>query len=142
MTNQEPYILLVDDDEVDTLRLQRAFCVRGVRHPIITASTGVEALARLEEQGRPPAFVLLDLNMPEMDGFELLAELRDQAIRKSVPVVVLTTSADPRDIRRSYELGVAGYFVKPITGEEFMGVVDVIWAYWRASARPDSLELH
>ena len=104
-------ILLVEDDEVDVMNVRRAFKKNHITNPLFVAGNGVEALEQLRS-GKIPRerrIVLLDLNMPQMNGIEFLRELRRDPELKLTPVVVLTTSNDERDEIEAYNLNVAGY---------------------------------
>jgi CheY-like chemotaxis protein len=130
-------ILLVEDDEVDIMTVQRAFKKGNINNPLYIAGNGIEALALLRGQpGLSPAMpterriILLDLNMPKMNGLEFLQELRaDPAIRQT-PVVVLTTSNEDRDRLQAYDLNVAGYILKPITFGNFVELMVTLNKYW------------
>lgn len=141
MTENDFAILVVDDDEVDVMSIKRTFTKLNVHHLLYTAANGLEALAMLRGEGRPalsplPGLILLDLNMPMMDGLEFLKELRADPRLKSLTVVVLTTSNDERDKRKAYESHVAGYLVKPVTGAEFLEMMRVFNRYWTMSELP------
>ncbi|MBD0304280.1 MAG: response regulator, partial [Tolypothrix sp. T3-bin4] len=108
-------ILLVEDDEVDVMNVQRAFKKNNITNPLYIANNGLEGLAILRGNGDFPAMprerrlILLDLNMPKMNGIEFLRELRVDAELKQIPVVVLTTSNEDKDKVEAYNLNVAGY---------------------------------
>jgi CheY-like chemotaxis protein len=130
-------ILLVEDDEVDVMTVQRAFKKGNITNPIYIAGNGLEALEMLRgTTGKPsliPAerrIILLDLNMPKMNGLEFLQELRaDPAIRQ-IPVVVLTTSNEEKDRIQAYNLNVAGYILKPVTFSIFVELMITLNKYW------------
>lgn len=124
--------LLVDDDTVDVMTARRAFQRANVGAPMCTAGDGIEALARLRSDALPAArrVVLLDLNMPRMNGIEFLRELRADPALRATPVVVLTTSAGERDVSEAFALNVAGYFVKPTAFVDFVSLVASIHEYW------------
>ena len=125
-------ILLVEDDEVDVMNVRRAFRQFHIMNPLFVASDGVEALSMLRG-GEVPSerrLVLLDLNMPRMNGIELLRELRSDASLHTTPVVVLTTSDDERDKIEAYNLHVAGYLVKPVTFASFCDLMVTLSKYW------------
>ena len=125
-------ILLVEDDEVDVMNVKRAFDKNHIANPLYTAADGVEALEQLRE-GRIPRerrIVLLDLNMPRMNGIEFLRELRRDAELRSTTVVVLTTSNDERDKVDAYDLNVAGYLLKPVTFGNFCETMAALNRYW------------
>jgi CheY-like chemotaxis protein len=125
-------VLLVEDDEVDVMNVRRAFRQSHIVNPLFVASDGVEALAMLRS-GEVPSerrLILLDLNMPRMNGIELLRELRADPALRATPVVVLTTSDDERDKVEAYNLHVAGYLVKPVTFASFCELMETLNKYW------------
>ena len=125
-------ILLVDDDEVDVMTVQRAFAKANIANKVFVAGDGIEALQLLRTDGVPTArrLVLLDLNMPRMNGIEFLRELRADPGLRSTTVVVLTTSNDERDKVDAYDLNVAGYLLKPVTFTNFCEVMAALNKYW------------
>jgi CheY-like chemotaxis protein len=132
MRGQPPSVLLVDDDVVDVTNVRRAFERGALANPLRIARDGIEALDILRGDPAPTGeLVLLDLNLPRMNGIELLRELRADAALCTTPVIVLTTSADERDLRAAYELGVAGYFVKPVHQAELVGLLSAVMRYWQ-----------
>jgi CheY-like chemotaxis protein len=125
-------ILLVEDDEVDVMNVRRAFQKNNIANPLFVAGDGEEALARLRGGGVPAErrIVLLDLNMPRMNGIEFLRELRADPELGRTTVVVLTTSNDERDKIEAYNLNVAGYLLKPVTFNNFCEVMATLNKYW------------
>jgi CheY-like chemotaxis protein len=125
-------ILLVEDDEVDVMNVQRAFQKNHIANPLFIAGDGVDALAKLRSGDIPRErrIVLLDLNMPRMNGIEFLRELRRDPDLASTTVVVLTTSNDDRDKIDAYNLNVAGYLLKPETFSNFCEVMATLNKYW------------
>ncbi|MFE1748645.1 response regulator [Coleofasciculus sp. H7-2] len=138
MTN----LLLVDDDEVDVMTVQRAFKKNNIQNPFYVANNGLEALAMLRgtddstKVPRERRLVLLDLNMPKMGGIEFLRELRADPELRAIPVIVLTTSNEDKDKVEAYNLNVAGYIVKPVTFAKFVEVVATLNQYWMLSEMP------
>jgi CheY-like chemotaxis protein len=134
-------VLLVEDNEVDVEGVQRAFQRYKIRNPIIVARDGLEALDMLRGAGHAvpiqrPYMIILDLNLPRMDGIEFLKELRrDPELQDSI-VFVLTTSQDDDDKLASYSLNVAGYMVKSRVGEGFLGLCEMLDCYWRVIEFP------
>ena len=125
-------ILLVEDDEVDVMNVRRAFAKNHIMNPLVVAGDGIEALELLRG-GKVPTgrrLILLDLNMPRMNGIEFLRELRQDPELCSSPVVVLTTSKDDRDKIDAYNLNVAGYLVKPVTFDSFCEVMVALNKFW------------
>lgn len=125
-------ILLVEDDEVDVMNVRRAFQKNHITNPLFVAANGVEALEHLRggEIPRDRRLVLLDLNMPRMNGIEFLRELRRDPDLHYTPVVVLTTSNDERDRIEAYDLNVAGYLLKPVTFANFCELMATLNKYW------------
>jgi len=131
-------ILLVEDDNVDAMTVKRAFKDLKVLNPLVITTNGEEALQYLRnESNEKPCVTLLDLNMPKMDGIEFLKVVKaDETLRK-IPVVVLTTSKEESDIVESFNLGVAGYIVKPVDYKRFVEAIRAIDLYWTLSELPD-----
>jgi CheY-like chemotaxis protein len=126
-------ILLVEDDEVDVMTVQRAFKKGNISNPLYVASNGIEALAMLRDPSSMPTdrrIILLDLNMPKMNGLEFLQELRADPEIRQIPVVVLTTSNEEKDRVQAYNLNVAGYILKPITFGNFVELMVTLNKYW------------
>ena len=142
MIEKTTHILLVEDDEVDVMNVQRAFKKNNVSNPLFTAANGIEALEMLRGNGKPSPIprdrrlILLDLNMPKMGGIEFLREMRADPELRSIPVVVLTTSNEERDRVEAYNLNVAGYILKPVTLTRFMETMATLNKYWTLSEFP------
>ena len=132
MTERLLNILLVEDDEVDVLNVRRAFQKNHITNPLFVASNGLDALEQLRGGAIPRdrRIILLDLNMPQMNGIELLREIRQDPVLKLTPVIVLTTSNDERDRIEAYNLNVAGYLLKPVTFGNFCEVMAALNKYW------------
>jgi len=131
-------ILLVEDDEVDVMNVRRAFQKNRIANPLFVARDGVEALEQLRggEIPRERRIILLDLNMPRMNGIEFLREVRQDPQLASTPVVVLTTSNDERDKVDAYDLNVAGYLLKPVTFASFCDAMAALNKYWTLVEMP------
>ena len=133
MADRTLNILLVEDDEVDVMNVRRAFERNNVSNPLYVAGNGLEALEMLRDGTVPRErrLILLDLNMPKMNGIEFLQALRADPDLSSAPVVVLTTSNDDQDKLDAYRHNVAGYLLKPVTFSSFcerMATLDKYWA--------------
>jgi CheY-like chemotaxis protein len=125
-------ILLVEDDQVDVMNVKRAFDRNRIGNPLYIAEDGIRALEilRSSEMPRDRRIILLDLNMPRMNGIEFLRALREDPALHMTPVVVLTTSDDERDKINAYDLNVAGYLLKPVTFSNFVEVMATLNKYW------------
>jgi CheY-like chemotaxis protein len=133
MKNPKP-ILLVEDDRVDIMTVKRALKECGCENHLATVSNGEEALSYLRDpKNARPGFILLDLNMPRMNGIEFLQIIKFDDDLKHIPVVVLTTSRQENERIESFRLGVAGYIVKPLNFHQFMEMVRAITHYWTIS---------
>ncbi|VBB08921.1 Hypothetical protein LUCI_4204 [Lucifera butyrica] len=138
MRDKSINILLVEDDEVDIMNVQRAFRKNRITNALFVANNGLEALAMLRGQGTEPivptpCIVLLDLNMPRMNGIEFLRELRADPELCSLIVVVLTTSNEERDVVDAFHFNVAGYILKPVSFEKFVEAMATLDKYWTLS---------
>ena len=129
--------MLVEDDQVDAMTVRRAFKEIKIANPLVHREDGEAALEYLQDpQSEPPCLILLDLNMPIMNGFEFLQALKALPQLRRIPVVVLTTSAEEQDKCRSFDLGIAGYMRKPVDYRQFVEVVRTIDTYWTLSEAP------
>jgi CheY-like chemotaxis protein len=126
-------ILLVEDNPLDVDLTLRAFSKRKLANPVTVARDGEEAMQLIDgwETGElPPALILLDLKLPKVDGLEVLGHLKRHPKFRTIPVVMLTTSAEDRDVQAAYALGVNSYIVKPVSFDKFMDVAEKIEVYW------------
>ena len=130
-------ILLVEDDELDQKAVKRACKELKIINPLVITENGEEALAYLNKPDRiAPCLILLDLNMPRMNGMEFLKKRQIDEKIKLMPVVVLTTSKEESDMIESYKLGVQGYMEKPVDYKRFIEVMRAIHVYWILSLTP------
>lgn len=137
MRNSRP-ILLVEDDSVDAMTVKRAFKDLNVTNELAHSNNGEEALKYLrDDSNKKPCVILLDLNMPKMNGIEFLKIAKADETLKKIPVVVLTTSRDEQDKVESFELSVAGYIVKPVDYQKFVEAIRTIDLYWTLSELPN-----
>jgi CheY-like chemotaxis protein len=131
-------ILLLEDDEVDVMNVRRAFERNKIANPLYVAGNGVEGLEMLRSGAVPRGrrLVLLDLNMPRMNGIEFLRAVRSDPELSMISVVVLTTSNEERDKVDAYRLNVAGYLLKPVTFINFVEVMATLNKYWTLVEMP------
>ena len=131
-------ILLVEDDIVDAMTVKRALNDIKVTNILNTVGNGEEALAFLRNPNNEhPGIILLDLNMPKMNGIEFLKVIKNDDSLKRIPVIVLTTSQEEQDKIESFDLGVAGYMIKPVDYLQFVETMRTIDLYWTLSELPD-----
>ena len=112
---------------------RRAFAKRKLLNPLDVARDGEEALALIAswDSGKPiPAVILLDLKLPKVDGLEVLRQIKAHPLYRVIPIVVLTSSAEERDIKAAYELGASSYIVKPVDFDKFLEVATQLDMYW------------
>lgn len=131
-------ILLIEDDQVDVKTIKRALGDLHITNELIVAGNGEEALSHLQNhKNEKPQIILLDLNMPKMNGFEFLQIVKQDKYLKLIPVVVLTTSKEEQDKVESFTLQAAGYMVKPVDYLQFVDVVRTIDLYWTLNELPE-----
>lgn len=129
ITNSQP-ILLIDDNDDDVEATLRAFRRTNLKNDFMRASTGAEAIAWLRDRQAQPGLILLDLNMPGLDGRRVLAILKGDDELRKIPVVVLTTSSDERDIDECYQLGANTYIQKPVDLDGLFAAIQRLKDYW------------
>jgi CheY-like chemotaxis protein len=130
--------LIVEDDQVDFSIIRRALKEIGVVNPVAHVEDGEQALAYLRNpESVKPCIILLDLNMPNMNGIEFLQEAKNDERLRHFPVIVLTTSEEEHDKARSFNLSVAGYMTKPLEYRKFVEVMRSIDCYWSISELPN-----
>jgi CheY-like chemotaxis protein len=139
MQTEKP-ILLVEDDNVDAMTVKRALKEVSVAKTLVHVTDGEDALKYLKnDENEKPCVILLDLNMPRMDGIEFLKIIKADAVLRYIPVIVLTTSKNMHDILESFKLSVAGYMVKPVDYTQFVGIIRAIAEYWTLSRLPNKV---
>lgn len=136
MLNADETILLIEDDRVDIMTVQRALKRNNVKNPLRVARTALEALSLLrgedglEKLSPPPALILLDLNLPRMSGIEFLRELRSDDELKDLRIIVLTSSNEAKDRTAAFKYDVDDYIVKPHSFDEFTRAMATVLALW------------
>jgi chemotaxis family two-component system response regulator Rcp1 len=128
-------ILLVEDNPADVLLTAEALREGGVSHELNVVNNGTDAIAYVRSQGKYsdsvlPDIILLDINLPKKNGFEVLAELKEDPELKRIPVIILTTSSAKQDIAKAYDLHANCYIVKPIELDDFFGILKSIEDFW------------
>ena len=138
MTNDKIDVLLVEDNPDDAELTMRALRKTGITNSLIHLKDGAEALDYLfckgpwsgRDPGEMPKLILLDLKMPKVDGIEVLRQIKADAGTRTIPVVLLTSSSEEKDVARSYQLGVNSYIVKPVEFESFIRTISDMGLYW------------
>jgi len=141
MSDPDCPILLVEDDLLDAKSVERAFRLSGIENPLHVSPNGGSALEYLRERvaadGTPqPKLILLDINMPVMNGIEFLIAYKNDDALKHIPAVVLTTSKEENDRLEAYRNGIAGYIVKPVDFDAFREVIRRFDRYWSVCELP------
>ncbi|MBU2938166.1 response regulator [Lacinutrix sp. C3R15] len=123
-------ILLIEDDMIEIMKLNRTISTLKLDHTIIEANNGEDALQLLEQKDNLPDIILLDLNMPKINGIEFLSILKKDDVLKYIPTIILTTSNNQKDLLECYKIGVAGYVLKPLKYEEYVSKIEKLLSYW------------
>ena len=123
-------ILLIEDDMIEIMKMNRTISKLGLSHKITTANNGEEALKRLSISEKLPHIILLDLNMPKINGIEFLNILKNDSRLKHIPTIILTTSNNNSDLLECYKFGVSGYIVKPLKYEDYVAKIENLLSYW------------
>ena len=132
-------ILLLEDDSVDAMTIKRALKDIKMSNPLVHVPNGEEGINYLKNgDNARPCVILLDLNMPKMNGLEFLKITKADSAMRQIPVIVLTTSKDEQDKVESFQLSVAGYIVKPTDYKKFVEAVRTLDLYWTLSEMPGS----
>lgn len=123
-------VLLIEDDAIEVMKLKRTISSLKLEHSITEANNGVEALEILQEKGGLPDIILLDLNMPKINGIEFLTILKKDPDLQHIPTIILTTSNNRKDMLKCYQIGIAGYVLKPLRYQDYVTKIEQILAYW------------
>ena len=122
--------LLIEDDLIETMKFKRVLDGLEVKHTINLAENGEEALKILKQKAELPDVILLDLNMPKMNGIEFLKILKSDEVLRYIPAIVLSTSNNRKDILECYSIGIAGYLMKPLKYVDYKTKIENLVAYW------------
>lgn len=129
--NEIKPILLVEDDQVDIMTVKRSFKELKVMNELVIKNHGEEALDYLNNSSKElPCVILLDINMPKMNGHEFLEKIKQHTVFKDIPVVMLTSSKEQQDVDSSFELGISGYILKSVEYSKFLPSIQVLNAFW------------
>lgn len=123
-------ILLIEDDKIEVMKLKRVLTNLDIKHQIIEAHNGEDALHMLQVKSILPDIILLDLNMPKINGIEFLKIVKAEERLTYIPTIILTTSNNERDLLECYKAGIAGYVLKPLKYEHYVEKIEKLLAYW------------
>ncbi|WP_405381475.1 response regulator [Maribacter sp. LLG6340-A2] len=123
-------ILLIEDDLIEVMKLKRTVSKLNLKHSIIESKNGEEALEYLKSGKKLPDIILLDLNMPRMNGIEFLNILKNDEVLCYLPTIILTTSENRADLLKCYQAGIAGYVIKPLKYEDYQSKLNAVLEYW------------
>ncbi|GGD11753.1 response regulator [Hyunsoonleella pacifica] len=123
-------ILLIEDDMIEVMKLHRTISKLKLPHNIVEANNGEDALKILQKKDELPHIILLDLNMPKLNGIEFLNILKNDDVLKYIPTIILTTSNNQKDLLECYKIGIAGYIIKPLKYEDYISKIEKLMAYW------------
>ena len=123
-------VLFIEDDTIETMKLTRTISKMESKHRVVEAKNGEEALGMLRSGEALPDIILLDLNMPRMNGIEFLEILKQDDVLKFLPTIVLTTSENRDDLLKCYRIGIAGYIIKPLKYEDYENKLRKVFEYW------------
>ena len=123
-------ILLVEDDAIEIMKFNRVLNKLDLNHKIIETNDGEEAIERLKNKEIIPNIIILDLNMPKLNGIEFLTVLKSDDVLKYIPSIILSTSSNHKDMLECYKLGVAGYILKPLKYDDYVDRIKKLLEYW------------
>lgn len=126
-------ILLIDDDEIERMKFRKVCEKKQINHLIIEAENGEKAISLLNNSENSFDLIILDLNMPKMNGFEFLRKLKTEKDFQYIPVIIMSTSNNYSDLKECYNIGIAGYFSKPLHFNEYSSKIISLLNYWEKS---------
>ena len=126
-------ILLIEDDTIELMKLNRAMLSLNMNHKVTEVNNGEDALELLLNKEYYPDIILLDLNMPKINGIEFLSILKTNESLKFIPTIILTTSSNKKDLLECYNIGIAGYVQKPLKYQDYIAKINILLSYWSAN---------
>jgi CheY-like chemotaxis protein len=130
---RELKILLIEDDTIELMKLNRAMLSLNMNHKVTEVNNGEDALELLLNEEYYPDIILLDLNMPKINGIEFLSILKTNESLKFIPTIILTTSSNKKDLMECYNIGIAGYVQKPLKYQDYIAKINILLSYWSAN---------
>lgn len=131
--NKKLTILLIEDDMIEIMKFNRTISRLGYNHSVTESKNGEEALKILNKKEQLPDIILLDLNMPKMNGIEFLSILKKDNELKYIPTIILTTSINRKDMLECYKIGIAGYVIKPLKFDDYIESIKRLLEYWSSN---------
>lgn len=126
-------ILLIEDDAIEIIKFNRVIRTLELNHKVVEANNGEKALEILKDKEIIPDIIVLDLNMPKINGIEFLSILKNDDYLKYIPAIILTTSNNHTDVLQCYKIGIAGYILKPLKYDDYTDRIKKILEYWSAN---------
>lgn len=126
-------ILLIEDDAIEVMKFNRVISTLKMNHKIIEANNGEEALEILKVKDIIPDIIILDLNMPKINGIEFLQILKKDEYLRYIPAIILTTSSNHKDMLECYKIGIAGYVLKPLKYDDYVDKIKKTLDYWSST---------
>ena len=123
-------VLLIEDNLIEIMKMKRTISLLKLEHTMHEAKNGEEALEILEDKSKFPDIILLDLNMPKMSGIEFLTIIKESEEFRHIPIVILTTSDNQKDLLECYRIGISGYVLKPLKYDDYVKKIEVVLNYW------------
>jgi len=130
MTTKQLTVLLIEDNLIEIMKMQRTIPLLKLDHIVNEAKNVDEALAILENKNNLPDIILLDLNMPKISGIEFLSMLKNNNAYNHIPIVILTTSDNEKDLLECYKIGISGYILKPLKYDDYVQKIKTVLEYW------------
>ena len=130
---RELKILLIEDETIELMKLNRAMLSLNMNHKVTEVNNGEDALELLLNKEYYPDIILLDLNMPKINGIEFLSILKTNESLKFIPTIILTTSSNKKDLLECYNIGIAGYVQKPLKYQDYIAKINILLSYWSAN---------
>lgn len=128
--NKALNVLLIEDDKIEVMKFNRVLQTLELNHKVIEANNGEDALKILREKEQIPDIILLDLNMPKLNGIEFLCILKNDEKLRYIPAIILSTSSNHSDVLECYKIGIAGYVIKPLKYEDYVSRIQKVLDYW------------
>ncbi|WP_439129515.1 response regulator [Polaribacter sp.] len=131
--NENLNILFIEDNLIEIMKMKRTISFLKLDHKLQEAKNGEEALEILKDKSKLPDIILLDLNMPKISGIEFLSIIKENKVLRNIPVIILTTSDNQKDLIECFKIGVSGYILKPLKYDDYVAKIEKVLNYWSAN---------